>query len=153
MKTEVTRSGSYFLGKPYEPNGIIKNEVEYILLLRKPGDYRKPTDRQRELSRIPKEEYHRWYRAIWTDITGASTRNHPAPFPVELARRLIRMFSFVEDTVLDPFVGSGTTSIAAAETGRHSVGFDIEPEYLDSAARRLAKANLRPTPAVIRLDR
>ena len=89
MTTEVSGE-TYFLGKPYEPNGIIKNEIEYILLLRKPGGYRKPTMEQRRLSRIPKEDYHAWYRAVWTDIGGASSPKHPAPFPVELANRLIR---------------------------------------------------------------
>jgi len=151
MKTEMTREGSYFLGKPYEPNGIIKSEVEYILLLRKPGDYRKPTDEQRELSRIPREDYHAWYRAVWTDIGGASTVSHPAPFPITLANRLIRMFSFVGDTVLDPFNGSGTTSLAAAKAGRSSVGYDIEPSYLDLAEKRLARAKIQPTPEIDRL--
>lgn len=151
MKTEMNREGSYFLGKPYEPNGIIKSEVEYILLLRKPGDYRKPTNEQRELSRIPKEDYHMWYRAVWTDIGGASTTDHPAPFPLELANRLMRMFSFVGDTVLDPFNGSGTTSIAAAKAGRNSVGYDIEASYLDLAEQRLMRARVRPQPAVMRL--
>src|SRR5207248_4039705 len=96
MKTEVTRSGgSWFLGKPFEPNGIIKNEIEFILMLRKPGAYRNPSVEQRELSRICRADYFRWYRQIWDDIPGASTRDHPAPFPLELANRLIRMFSFV----------------------------------------------------------
>lgn len=151
MKTEMNRDGSYFLGKPYEPNGIIKSEVEYILLLRKPGDYRKPTKEQRELSRIPKEDYHMWYRAVWSDIGGAPTTDHPAPFPLELANRLMRMFSFVGDTVLDPFNGSGTTSIAAAKAGRNSVGYDIEASYLDLAEQRLLRARVRPQPAVMRL--
>jgi site-specific DNA-methyltransferase (adenine-specific) len=118
--------------------------------LRKPGDYRKPTDEQRALSRIPKEDYHAWYRAVWTDIGGASTAGHPAPFPLELANRLVRMFSFVGDTVLDPFKGSGTTSIAAAKAGRNSVGYDIEATYLDLAEQRLMRAGVRPEPAVER---
>ena len=67
MTTEIS-GDTYFLGKPYEPNGIIKSEIEYILLMRKPGGYRKPTDEQRRLSRIPKEDYHTWYRAVWADI-------------------------------------------------------------------------------------
>ena len=150
MKTEMTREGSYFLGKPHEPNGIVKSEVEYILLLRKPGDYRKPTNEQRELSRIPKEDYHVWYRAVWADIGGASTTDHPAPFPLELANRLVRMFSVVGDTVLDPFNGSGTTSIAAAKAGRNSVGYDVEASYLDLAEQRLMRTRVRPQPAVER---
>ena len=140
MKTEMSRTGSYFLGKPYEPNGIIKSEVEHILLLRKPGDYRKPTPEQRELSRIPKADYHKWYRAVWSDITGASTRNHPAPYPLELARRLVRMFSFVDDVVLDPFIGTGTTSAAASMCGRNSIGTEVDPEYFAKSVDRVTAA-------------
>ncbi len=152
MKTEVDREGSYFLGKPYEPNGIIKNDVEYILLLRKPGDYRKPTDQQRELSKIAKADYHAWYRSVWSDITGASTRTHPAPYPVEVPRRLIRMFSFVGDYVLDPFVGTASTSVAAAGAGRHSIGYDVEPDYIESAAKRLSRVSLDPEPVIETID-
>ena len=153
MKTEMKGNGSYFLGKPYEPNGIIKNEVEYILLLRKPGDYRKPTEDQRKLSRIPKEDYHKWYRAVWSDITGAPTRDHPAPYPIELARRLVRMFSFVGDTVVDPFMGSGTTAVASAEAGRDSTGFDIEGDYLEHAKGRLSRMRVAPKPTVELIER
>lgn len=149
MTTEVA-GPTYFLGKPYEPNGIIKSEIEYILLLRKPGGYRKPTEEQRRLSRIPKDDYHAWYRAVWTDIGGASSRDHPAPFPVELANRLVRMFSFVADTVLDPFGGSGTTCVAAALAGRNSVAYDIEPAYLDLAEDRLKAATPDHPATVIR---
>lgn len=92
-------NGSKFLGKPYEPNAIIKNDIEFILMQRKPGGYRKPTNKQRDTSRIEKDAFDRWFQQIWT-ITGASTKRHPAPFPLELAMRLVRMFSFTEDTVL-----------------------------------------------------
>jgi hypothetical protein len=78
-----------------------------------------------------------WFRTIWDDIRGASLRHHPAPFPLELASRLIRMFSFVGDTVLDPFMGTGTTNVAAARWGRHSIGIEIEPRYFELARRRL----------------
>lgn len=137
-KLEVEGRGS-FLGKPYEPNAIIKTDIEYILMQRKPGGYRKPTQEQREASRIPKELFHRWFRQIWDDIPGASTRNHPAPFPLELAERLVRMFSFVGDTVLDPFVGTGTSLIAAARWGRNSIGIEVAPRYVELAASRFAK--------------
>ena len=150
MTTEVS-GNTYFLGKPYEPNGIIKNEIEYILLLRKPGGYRKPTEEQRRMSRIPKEDYHAWYRAVWTDIGGASSPKHPAPFPVELANRLVRMFSFVADTVLDPFGGSGTTCVAAALAGRNSVGYDIESTFLDLTENRLRAARAGSPATVIRI--
>lgn len=135
-KFEVEGGGG-FLGKPYEPNAIIKNDIEYILFERKPGGYRQPTLASRVLSVIPQTVMRQWYTQIWT-ISGSSTRNHPAPFALELAERLIRMFSFVGDTVLDPFAGTGTTNLAAARWGRHSVGYEIEPSYFEMATERLA---------------
>ncbi len=128
--------GTKFLGKPYEPNAIIKNDIEFILMQRKPGAYRKPTEEQRRNSRIDKQDFATWFRQFW-EITGASTREHPAPFPIELAYRLVRMFSFSGDTVLDPFVGSGTTMVAAMRTNRNSVGIDIDPSYCAMVKRRL----------------
>ena len=117
-------TNSSILGKPYEPNAIIKNDVEYILMERKPGGYRKPTDQQRAASMIEKEDFQNWFSQIW-ELPGASTRNgHPAPFPLELATRLVKMFSFVGDTVLDPFCGSGTTMIAAINSQRNSIGVE-----------------------------
>jgi site-specific DNA-methyltransferase (adenine-specific) len=130
------KNGSKFLGKPYEPNAIIKNDIEFILMQRKPGGYRKPTNQQRDASRIEKDFFGRWFQQIW-NITGASTKNHPAPFPLELATRLVRMFSFTEDTVLDPFCGSGTTMVAALRSGRNSIGIEIDPEYCRMSARYL----------------
>ena len=128
-----------FLGKPYEPNAIIKNEIEYILFQRKPGGYRSPSVSMRMLSVIPVENHQQWFRQVWTDVVGASTKLHPAPFPVELADRLVRMFSFVGDTVLDPFLGTGTTSLAAARSGRNSIGVEVTPRYLDMAKAALAE--------------
>lgn len=133
-KLEV-QNGSSFLGKPYEPNAIIKNDIEYILMQRKPGGYRQPTEVQRDYSRISKADFQEWFQQIWT-ITGASTRAHPAPFPVSLAQRLVRMFSFVGDTVLDPFCGTGTTLVAAARWGRSGIGVEIDPAYVDLARQR-----------------
>jgi DNA modification methylase len=133
-------NGSKFLGKPYEPNAIIKNDMEFILTQRKPGGYRKPTGAQRKASKLSKEEFDRWFQQIW-NITGASTKQHPAPFPLELALRLVRMFSFAEDTVLDPFCGTGTTMIAALRTGRNSIGVEIDPEYCRMTARYLKAEN------------
>jgi len=131
-------NGSKFLGKPYEPNAIIKNDMEFILMQRKPGGYRKPTEVQRKLSKIDKKDFNAWFQQIWS-ITGASTRNHPAPFPLELASRLVRMFSFQDDTVLDPFCGTGTTMVASLKYGRNSIGIDIDSEYCRMAARFLEK--------------
>lgn len=129
-------NGSSFLGKPYEPNAIIKNDIEFILMLRKPGGYRQPTEEQRNSSRLTKEEHHDWFQQIWS-IPGESTRQHPAPYPVELAYRLVRMFSFTGDTVLDPFMGTGTTLLAAERCGRNSVGVEIDESYFKKAKSRL----------------
>lgn len=146
-------NGSKFLGKPYEPNAIVKNDIEFILMQRKPGGYRKPTNEQREESRIGKEDFDRWFQQIW-NITGASTKRHPAPFPMELATRLVRMFSFTGDTILDPFCGSGTTMIAASRTYRNSIGVEIDPEYCRMAARFLkAESNNLFSTAKLRFER
>ena len=134
---EVENGGAGFLGKPYEPNAVIKNDIEFILMERKPGGYRKPSVAERVLSVISADDYQRWFQQIWTGLTGASTRDHPAPYPTQLAERLIRMFSFVGDTVLDPFMGTGTTSVAAARCGRHSIGCEVDPHYFDMAERRI----------------
>jgi DNA modification methylase len=130
-------NGSSFLGKPYEPNAIIKNDIEFILMQRKAGGYRSPSEAERVLSLISAEKHQQWFQQIWSGLTGASTRKHPAPFPVELAERLIRMFSFAGDTVFDPFWGTGTTTVAAARCGRHSVGVEVDPEYLRLASERV----------------
>ncbi len=141
---EAEGNGGGFLGKPYEPNAVIKNDVEYVLMQRRPGGYRSPSLDTRILSLISEANHRVWFQQVWTGITGASTRNHPAPFPIELAERLVRMFSFVGDTVLDPFVGSGTTAIAAARSGRSSIGIDIDRAYLEAAERRL-RGSLPPS--------
>jgi DNA modification methylase len=139
--TEAQGNGAGFYGKPYQPGAIIKNDVEYILFLRKGGEYRSPSPVQRALSMLTKEEMQNWMRSFWSDIRGESTRNgHPAPYPVPLAERLIKMFSFAGDTVLDPFVGTGTTSLAALNTGRNSIGVDVERTYLRQAHARLLDA-------------
>ena len=135
---EVENGAAGFLGKPYEPNSVIKNDIEFILMERKPGGYRTPDVATRVLSVISAENHKQWFQQIWSGLTGASTRHHPAPYPVELAERLIRMFSFVGDTVLDPFLGTGTTTVAAAKTGRNSIGFEIDEHYFDQAHTRIA---------------
>lgn len=134
---EVSGRGAA-LGKPYEPNNVVKNDVEFVLRLRKPGPYRQPTPLQRAGSIIPRDEFHEAMRQVWTDLPGASRRSgHPAPFPVSIARRLMLLHSYVEDTVLDPFVGSGSTTIAAAATHRNSIGYEIDPAYAEIAKRRI----------------
>jgi len=145
---EVER-GSKFLGKPYEPNAIIKNDIEFILMQRKPGGYRKPTEKQRRLSMIRKEEHAEWFQQFW-NMSGASTKKHPAPFPLQLAYRLVRMFSFWGDTVLDPFCGTGTTMVAAMKADRNSIGIEVDAGYCRMAARRLHE-QVQPLVAPARL--
>ena len=141
--TEAEGNGAGFYGKPYQPGGVVKNDVEYILFLRKPGEYRSTTMLQKALSMLTKSEMQAWFCSGWTDIRGASTRcGHPAPYPVEIAERLIRMFSFAGDTVFDPFLGSGSTTLAAIRTGRNSIGNEIEPKYLALARKRI-KAEIK----------
>lgn len=140
IKLEASKSSRY-LGKPNLPNGIIKNDVEHIIFLKKPG-YRSPSAEMEERSFIPTDEYIRYFRTIWDDIRGASLRDHPAPFPVELASRLIRMFSFAGDTVVDPFGGTGTTALAALQLGRSSFTYEVEPAYIPLIKERLSQVDL-----------
>jgi site-specific DNA-methyltransferase (adenine-specific) len=143
--TEAKGNGAGFYGKPYQPGAIIKNDVEYILFMRKGGSYRSPNALQRVLSMLTKEEMQSWMRSSWSDIKGESTRGgHPAPYPVCLAERLIRMFSFVGDMVLDPFSGTGTTALAALLSGRNSTSNELEPSYHAIAEARLREAAWLP---------
>ena len=146
---EATGNGGGFLGKPYEPNAVIKNDIEFILMERKPGGYRSPSLATRILSVVPADLHKEWFQQIWTGVTGASTRDHPAPYPLQLAERLVRMFSFVGDTVLDPFMGTGTTNVAAAKWGRNSIGVEIDPDYFEMCAKRID----RETPKLLATDR
>lgn len=145
--TEAKGNGAGFYGKPYQPGAVVKNDIEYILFMRKGGSYRTPSLLQKQLSMLTKAEMQAWWRSIWTDVKGASTRDgHPAPFPPALAERLIRMFSFAGDTVLDPFTGTGSTNVAAIRSGRHSIGVEIEPTYL-----RMARTKVEAEAAQVRM--
>jgi site-specific DNA-methyltransferase (adenine-specific) len=145
---EAQGNGAGFYGKPYQPGAVVKNDIEYILFMRKGGEYRKTSMLQKALSLLSKDEMQSWFRSFWTDVKGASTRGgHPAPFPVELAERLIRMFSFAGDTILDPFLGTGSTTAAAIRSGRKSIGNEIEPKYL-----KLARANVQAAASTLRLN-
>lgn len=138
---EALRNGTGFCGKPHQPGAVIKNDMEYLLFLRKATDYRSPSTLQKVLSMLTRQEMQAWLRSAWTDIRGESNlRGHPDPFPQALAERLIRLFSFAGDTVLDPFAGTGTTSVAAAAAGRNSIGNEVEETYLDTARSRMGEA-------------
>ena len=119
------------------PGGRLVCVIGDVCLSRKKngGGYRSPSLSTRILSIIPGDKHKEWFQQVWSGVTGASTRQHPAPYPMELAERLVRMFSFVGDTVLDPFLGTGTSSLAAARWGRNSVGVEVDP--LGPRARKL----------------
>jgi modification methylase len=136
---EAEGNGAGFYGKPYQPGSIVKNDTEYILMLRRGGQYRSIQPLQKALSMLTKDEMRSWLRSCWTDVPGASTTRskHPAPYPVEVAERLIRLFSFAGDTILDPFLGTGSTATAAIRSGRNSIGVEIEPKYFKDSRRNI----------------
>lgn len=125
-----TTGGATIMGSfPYPRNGILKLDYEFILLLKKQGMAPKPTKEQKELSAMTKDEWNTYFSGHWY-FAGAKQDGHIAMFPQELPARLIKMFAFAGDTVLDPFLGSGTTSLAARKLGRNSVGYEINPDFI-----------------------
>lgn len=117
-------------------NPTLRDIHEYILIFSK-GDYKR--EKGKKENTISKEQFMEWTKSIWTmNAVSAKKIGHPAPFPEELPFRLIQLYSFVGDVILDPFMGSGTTAIAALKSNRKFVGYDISQEYLDLAAKRIA---------------
>jgi len=134
-----TTGGATVMGSfPYPRNGIIKLDYEFILILKKLGKPPKVTKDIKEKSRLSKDEWNRYFYGHW-NFSGEKQDKHIAPFPEELPRRLIKMFSFVGDTVLDPFLGSGTTSAAALKLSRNSIGYEINDDYLSTIKKRLTE--------------
>ncbi|MBN2316900.1 MAG: site-specific DNA-methyltransferase, partial [Sedimentisphaerales bacterium] len=134
-----TTGGATIMGSfPYPRNGIVKLDYEFILIFKKLGKPPKVSKQTKEQSKLSKEDWNQYFYGHW-NFSGEKQNQHLAPFPEELPKRLIRMFSFVEDTVLDPFLGSGTTSLAALNLSRNSIGYEINPEYRDTIQQRLRK--------------
>jgi modification methylase len=130
VTTSNTTGGGVQMGSyPYPRNGILKLDYEFILIFKKLGDAPKHSKEQKERSKMTAEEWNTFFAGHW-NFTGARQNGHIAMFPEELPRRLIKMFSFVGETILDPFAGSGTTSLAARNLDRNSVGFEINPEFI-----------------------
>jgi site-specific DNA-methyltransferase (adenine-specific) len=128
--TMNTTGGATVMGSfPYPRNGIIKIDYEFILIFKKPGDSPKVSKEIKEQSKLSKEEWNEYFSGHW-NFNGEKQIQHLAMFPEELPKRLIKMFSFVGDTVLDPFLGSGTTILAAKNLNRNSVGYEINSEFL-----------------------
>ena len=139
--TMNTSGGATIMGSfPYPRNGIIKLDYEFILLFKKIGTPEKIDKNLKELSEMTKEEWNTYFQGHW-NFNGVRQDGHIAMFPEELPKRLIKMFSFVGDTVLDPFVGSGTTSLAAKNLGRNSAGYEINPKFIDMIKQKLDVAN------------
>lgn len=124
--------GSY----PFPPNGLVELDYEFILLFKKPGKAEKVPREVKEASRLSKEEWKEYFSGHW-HFGGARQIGHEAMFPEELPRRLIRMFSLVGETVLDPFLGSGTTAKVALELGRNTIGYEIKKDFLKIVKKRL----------------
>ena len=139
--TMNTSGGATIMGSfPFPRNGIIKLDYEFILLFKKIGTPEKIDKNLKKLSEMTKEEWNTYFQGHW-NFNGVRQDGHIAMFPEELPKRLIKMFSFVGDTVLDPFVGSGTTSLAAKNLGRNSAGYEINPKFIDMIKQKLDVAN------------
>lgn len=124
-----TTGGGVVMGSfPYPRNGILKIDYEFILIFKKQGKAPTPTKEQKELSEISKEDWNKYFASHWT-FAGARQDGHIAVFPEELPARLIKMFSFVGETVFDPFMGSGTTALAARNLNRNSIGYEINKDF------------------------
>jgi len=136
--TTNTTGGASIMGSfPVPRNGILSIDYEFILLFKKLGAPKTPNREIKEQSRMSKEEWKEYFAGHW-HFGGARQDGHIAVFPEELPKRLIKMFAFVGDTVLDPFLGSGTTSFAARNLARNSVGYEINPEFIPYIKRKLA---------------
>jgi site-specific DNA-methyltransferase (adenine-specific) len=132
-----TTGGATVMGSfPYPRNGIIKLDYEFIMIFKKLGRPPRVTKEIKEKSRLSKEEWNQYFYGHW-NFSGEKQDKHIAPFPEELPKRLIKMFSFVSDTVLDPFLGSGTTSVSALKLSRNSIGYEINVDYLSTIKKRL----------------
>jgi site-specific DNA-methyltransferase (adenine-specific) len=144
--TTNTTGGASIMGSfPFPRNGILSIDYEFILLFKKLGTSIKPDRELKEQSKMTKEEWKEYFSGHW-NFGGVKQDSHIAMFPEELPRRLIKMFSFVGDTVLDPFLGSGTTSLAAKNLGRNSVGYEINSEFIPHIKKKL---NIKQTDLLI----
>ncbi len=138
VTTSNTTGGATIMGSfPYPRNGILKIDYEFILLFKKPGNPPQPNKDYKIKSAMTKEEWNTYFQGHW-NFSGVRQDNHLAMFPEELPKRLIKMFSFVGDNVLDPFLGSGTTSLAAKNLERNSIGYEINSEFIPTIKEKLS---------------
>lgn len=149
-----TTGGATIMGSfPYPRNGILKLDYEFILLFKKQGVPPSPTKEQKELSIMTKDDWNTYFSGHWY-FAGAKQDDHIAVFPEELPARLIKMFSFSGETVLDPFLGSGTTSLAARNLGRNSVGYEINGDFISIIKGKLnvCQSDLAASEYIIQKD-
>lgn len=140
--TMNTTGGGAIMGSfPYPRNGILKIDYEFILIFKKQGKAPAPSLEQKKLSEMTKEEWNTYFASHWT-FGGAKQDGHIAVFPEELPHRLIKMFSFAGETVFDPFMGSGTTALAARNLQRNSLGYEINPDFVDFYKQKVDNARL-----------
>lgn len=142
--TNTTGGGAVMGSFPYPRNGIVKLDFEYILLFKKQGEAPKPTKEQKDQSAMSNEDWNTYFNGHWY-FNGARQDKHLAMFPEELPKRLIRMFSFPGETVLDPFMGSGTTAYVARNLERNSVGYEINPNFIPLIKERIGGNTLYDT--------
>lgn len=141
--TMNTSGGGAVMGSfPYPRNGILKMDYEFILLFKKIGNAPRPTQQQKDQSAMTKEEWGEYFSSHW-NFNGVKQMEHIAMFPEELPKRLIKMFSFAGETVFDPFIGSGTTSLAAKNLGRNSIGYEINKEFKPIILEKLGADQIR----------
>jgi len=140
--TTNTTGGASIMGSfPFPRNGILSIDYEFILFFKKLGTPKRPDNKNKELSKMTKEEWKEYFSGHW-NFGGVKQDGHIAMFPEELPKRLIKMFSFVGDKILDPFLGSGTTSLAAKNLGRSSVGYEINHEFIPYIKQKLQVSQL-----------
>jgi len=131
----ATVMGSY----PYPPNGMIEIDYEFILIFKKPGKSEKVTKEIKEKSKLSKEEWKEYFSGHWK-ISGVRQKEHQAMFPEEIPRRLIKMYSYIDDVVLDPFLGSGTTAKVALELRRNAIGYEINRAFIPIIQNKISKS-------------
>ena len=144
-KTTMNPSGgAVIMGSyPFPPNGIVEIDYEFILIFKKPGPSKKVSPEIKAASKLTKAEWKEYFAGHW-HFGGVRQAGHEAMFPEELPRRLIKMFTFVGDTVLDPFLGSGTTVKAALNLGRNAVGYEINPDFLEAIPKKIGGSDRLP---------
>jgi len=135
--TDQLMMGSY----PYPPNFYGMNTIEFINIFVKDGPPEIIEKDEKDKSKLSKNEWRKYIDSIWR-FPPEKNRSHPAPFPIDLPYRLIKLFSFKGDTIVDPFMGSGTTALASVKCGRNYIGYELNKDYIELSFGRLRQVNI-----------